>query len=232
MNYRGNPRPAAERNRLLRRLWPSSKIMIRRATGRSVNGSGLTAAQAVCAIAAGYLLLPQLTDVVHGRRMGELWKPSPPFCDFEGELADAVRSLAEEFREFPQLPGMLECQRGFPIRRPRPRSHRRTGLGGYRKAAPCRRRASGTGAYLKSVVREYCAAYRKHPPAPLSFRKWVGEPWRCNGSGTGSRSALAANLSACWDRTGFPSLVGRTLAGGTVVCQRRVWTMGRPVDRR
>jgi malto-oligosyltrehalose trehalohydrolase len=56
---------------------------------------------AVRAIAATYLLLPQIPMLF----MGEEWctsKPFPFFCDFEGELGDLVRNgRRDEFKAFP-----------------------------------------------------------------------------------------------------------------------------------
>lgn len=58
---------------------------------------------AVRAIAAIYLLLPQIPMLF----MGEEWnsgQPFPFFCDFHGELADAVRKgRREEFKRFPEF---------------------------------------------------------------------------------------------------------------------------------
>ena len=58
---------------------------------------------AVQAIAAVYLLLPQVPMIF----MGEEWaakQPFPFFCDFEGQLADAVRKgRREEFAKFPEF---------------------------------------------------------------------------------------------------------------------------------
>ena len=58
---------------------------------------------AMRALAATYLLLPQAPMIF----MGEEWgakQPFPFFCDFEGELADAVRKgRREEFARFPEF---------------------------------------------------------------------------------------------------------------------------------
>ncbi len=55
------------------------------------------------ALAATYLLLPQAPMLF----MGEEWgarEPFPFFCDFEGDLADAVRNgRREEFKRFPEF---------------------------------------------------------------------------------------------------------------------------------
>lgn len=65
--------------------------------------SDFAPAEAVRAIAAVYLLLPQVPMLF----MGEEWaaaQPFPFFCDFDGELADAVRKgRREEFAKFPEF---------------------------------------------------------------------------------------------------------------------------------
>ena len=62
-----------------------------------------TAPEAVRAIAAIYLLLPQIPMLF----MGEEWaaaQPFPFFCNFSGELADAVRTgRHQEFSRFPEF---------------------------------------------------------------------------------------------------------------------------------
>jgi malto-oligosyltrehalose trehalohydrolase len=63
----------------------------------------LTSAKALRAAAAVYLLLPQAPMLF----MGEEWNASQPFpffCDFHGELAEAVRrGRREEFARFPEF---------------------------------------------------------------------------------------------------------------------------------
>jgi len=65
--------------------------------------SSVASAEAMRALAALYLLLPQAPMIF----MGEEWgtqKPFPFFCDFEGDLADAVRKgRREEFARFPEF---------------------------------------------------------------------------------------------------------------------------------
>jgi malto-oligosyltrehalose trehalohydrolase len=65
--------------------------------------TALAAPEAVRAISAVYLLLPQVPMLF----MGEEWRASQPFpffCDFQGELADAVRlGRRAEFARFPQF---------------------------------------------------------------------------------------------------------------------------------
>jgi 4-alpha-glucanotransferase len=81
--------------------------------GNRAFGERLTAfapAEAVRAMAAVYLLLPQVPMLF----MGEEWaaaQPFPFFCDFGDELADAVRNgRREEFARFPEFqdPAMRE----------------------------------------------------------------------------------------------------------------------------
>jgi malto-oligosyltrehalose trehalohydrolase len=63
----------------------------------------LTSVQRLRAVAAVYLLAPQVPMLF----MGEEWNARQPFlffCDFHGELADAVRQgRRDEFRKFPQF---------------------------------------------------------------------------------------------------------------------------------
>ena len=65
--------------------------------------TALCSPEAIRAVAAVYLLLPQIPMLF----MGEEWSASTPFpffCDFEGELADAVRTgRREEFARFPEF---------------------------------------------------------------------------------------------------------------------------------
>ena len=65
--------------------------------------SAIATPEAMRAIAAIYLLLPQMPMLF----MGEEWgapQPFPFFCDFEGELADAVREgRRAEFARFPEF---------------------------------------------------------------------------------------------------------------------------------
>ena len=72
-----------------------------RAFGERIDA--FAAPDAVRAIAAVYLLLPQVPMLF----MGEEWasaQPFPFFCDFDGPLADAVRNgRREEFARFPEF---------------------------------------------------------------------------------------------------------------------------------
>ena len=81
--------------------------------GNRAFGDRLTAMRppaAVRAVAAVYLLLPQVPMLF----MGEEWaaaQPFPFFCDFEPDLAEAVREgRRQEFARFPAFrePGMRE----------------------------------------------------------------------------------------------------------------------------
>ena len=74
--------------------------------GNRAFGDRLTAfapPEAVRAVSALYLLLPQVPMLFMGEEWGSA-KPFPFFCDFEGELADAVRKgRREEFARFPEF---------------------------------------------------------------------------------------------------------------------------------
>ena len=104
MNYRGKPRgePSAK-------LPPPAFVAFiqnhdqvgNRAFGERLGAIART--EAVRAVAAVYLLLPQVPMLF----MGEEWgarQPFPFFCDFAGELADAVREgRRKEFAKFPEF---------------------------------------------------------------------------------------------------------------------------------
>ncbi len=104
MEYRGEPRgePSAG-------LPPTAFIAFIQnhdQVGNRAFGERITAIarpEAVRAIAAVYLLLPQVPLLF----MGEEWaasQPFPFFCDFGGELADAVRKgRRKEFAKFPEF---------------------------------------------------------------------------------------------------------------------------------
>ncbi len=82
-----------------------------RALGNRIGGTA--SKQALRAIAATYLLLPQTPMLF----MGEEWntsRPFPFFCDFHGELAEAVRrGRRAEFARFPEY-SSLEKQAQIP----------------------------------------------------------------------------------------------------------------------
>jgi malto-oligosyltrehalose trehalohydrolase/4-alpha-glucanotransferase len=104
MPYRGHPRgaPSAE-------LPPTAFVAFIQnhdQIGNRAYGDRITEfapAEAVRAIAAVYVLLPQIPMLF----MGEEWaaaQPFPFFCDFGPELADAVRNgRREEFARFPEF---------------------------------------------------------------------------------------------------------------------------------
>jgi 1,4-alpha-glucan branching enzyme len=81
--------------------------------GNRAFGDRLTAiasANALRAIAATYLLLPQIPMLFMGEEWGAT-QPFPFFCDFGPDLADAVRNgRREEFARFPEFqnPAMRE----------------------------------------------------------------------------------------------------------------------------
>jgi malto-oligosyltrehalose trehalohydrolase len=63
----------------------------------------IATAEAVRAVAAVYLLMPQIPMLFMGEEWGAA-EPFPFFCDFEGELAEAVRNgRRAEFARFPEF---------------------------------------------------------------------------------------------------------------------------------
>ncbi len=65
--------------------------------------SSIAPAEAVRAVAAVYLLLPQIPMLFMGEEWGAA-QPFPFFCDFDGELAEAVRKgRRAEFAKFPEF---------------------------------------------------------------------------------------------------------------------------------
>ena len=211
MPYRGRPRgePSA-------RLPPSAFVAFiqnhdqigNRAFGDRLTAA--TAAEAVRAIAAVYLLLPQVPMLF----MGEEWaaaQPFPFFCDFGPDLADAVRDgRRNEFAHFPEFhdPAMRE-------RIPDPmaeatfasakldweaisREPHRSWLDWYRRVLAVRHAA---------IVPRLAAIgaggrYETVGDSGIVVRWRVGE--------TNDELVLAANLSAV-PMPGFPSLPGRVL---------------------
>ncbi len=104
MAYRGTPRgePSAQLPQLAFVAFIQNHDQVgNRAFGERIGA--IASAEAVCAIAAVYLLLPQIPMLF----MGEEWQaaqPFPFFCDFSGELAEAVRKgRREEFAKFPEF---------------------------------------------------------------------------------------------------------------------------------
>ncbi|HEX9534801.1 MAG TPA: malto-oligosyltrehalose trehalohydrolase, partial [Stellaceae bacterium] len=111
MPYRGRPRGAPSLD-----LPPTAFVAFiqnhdqigNRAFGDRV--TDFASAEAVRAIAAVYLLLPQIPMLFMGEEWGSS-RPFPFFCDFGPELADAVRQgRREEFARFPEFqnPAMRE----------------------------------------------------------------------------------------------------------------------------
>jgi malto-oligosyltrehalose trehalohydrolase len=104
MGYRGEPRGEASGH-----LPPLAFIAFiqnhdqvgNRAFGERLNA--ITSPEAMRAVAAVYLLLPQIPMLF----MGEEWaaaQPFPFFCDFDEELAEAVRKgRRQEFAKFPEF---------------------------------------------------------------------------------------------------------------------------------
>ena len=82
-----------------------SALLLSRDKSRAL-GDRLTAIsnqEAVRAITAVYLLLPQIPMLFMGEEWGET-RPFLFFCDFRGKLADAVRKgRREEFSRFPEF---------------------------------------------------------------------------------------------------------------------------------
>ena len=104
MPYRGRPRGAPSAD-----LPPTAFVAFiqnhdqvgNRAFGDRV--TDFAPAEAVRAIAAVYLLLPQIPMLFMGEEWGAA-QPFPFFCDFGPELADAVRKgRREEFARFPEF---------------------------------------------------------------------------------------------------------------------------------
>ena len=80
-----------------------------RAFGERINA--IASPQAVHAIAAIYLLLPQTPMLFMGEEWGSS-QPFPFFCDFEGELGELVRKgRREEFASFPEFQDPAQRER-------------------------------------------------------------------------------------------------------------------------
>ena len=104
MPYRGRPRGAPSAG-----LPPAAFVAFIQnhdQVGNRAFGDRITdfaTAEAVRAIAATYLLLPQIPMLFMGEEWGAV-QPFPFFCDFGPELADAVREgRREEFARFPEF---------------------------------------------------------------------------------------------------------------------------------
>jgi malto-oligosyltrehalose trehalohydrolase len=112
MPYRGRPRGASSAG-----LPPSAFIAFIQnhdQVGNRAFGDRLTqfvTAAAARAIAAIYLLLPQIPMLFMGEEWGAA-QPFPFFCDFAPELADAVREgRRNEFARFPEFRGPQALER-------------------------------------------------------------------------------------------------------------------------
>lgn len=80
-----------------------------RAFGERINA--IASPEAVHAIAAVYLLLPQTPMLFMGEEWGSS-QPFPFFCDFDGELGDLVRNgRREEFANFPEFQNSQQRER-------------------------------------------------------------------------------------------------------------------------
>jgi malto-oligosyltrehalose trehalohydrolase/4-alpha-glucanotransferase len=104
MPYRGHPRgePSSDLSPLAFVAFVQNHDQV----GNRAFGDRLTAIaspEAVRAVAATYLLLPQVPMLFMGEEWGAA-QPFPFFCDFGPELADAVRKgRREEFARFPEF---------------------------------------------------------------------------------------------------------------------------------
>jgi malto-oligosyltrehalose trehalohydrolase len=104
MEYRGEPRGTPSRH-----LPPTAFVAFiqnhdqigNRALGDRI--ASIAPPQAVRAVASVYLLLPQVPMLFMGEEWGTT-RPFPFFCDFHGELAEAVRKgRRAEFSRFPEF---------------------------------------------------------------------------------------------------------------------------------
>jgi malto-oligosyltrehalose trehalohydrolase len=104
MEFRGEPR--GEPSGMLPPTAFVAFIQNHDQVGNRAFGDRLTAnasADAMRAIAAVYLLLPQIPMLFMGEEWGAA-QPFPFFCDFDGELAEAVRKgRRAEFAKFPEF---------------------------------------------------------------------------------------------------------------------------------
>ena len=237
MNYRGKRRgePSAQ-------LPPAAFVAFvqnhdqvgNRAFGERLGA--LAPAAAVRAVAAVYLLLPQVPMLF----MGEEWgarQPFPFFCDFAGELADAVREgRRKEFAKFPEFQD--EAMRA---RIPDPQAEMTFAsaklnwadvqkpihadwLDWYQRVIKVRHEV-----IVPLVDRIHTAASEFQEVG----RSAVVVHWSL---ANGISLTLAANLSACWV-TGFPGLPGRAFwregtvgANGSFGPWAVQWTFENPVN--
>jgi malto-oligosyltrehalose trehalohydrolase len=209
MNYRGKPRgePSAQ-------LPPAAFVAFvqnhdqigNRAFGERLGA--IAPAEAVRAVAAVYLLLPQVPMLF----MGEEWgarQPFPFFCDFEGELADAVREgRRKEFAKFPEFQdAAMQARIADPQAEATFASAK---LNWAELEKPLHSDALDWYQRILKTRREVIVPLVDSIHAAASeFREVGGSAVVVQWSLVhGIRLALAANLSARWI-TGFPSLPGR-----------------------
>jgi malto-oligosyltrehalose trehalohydrolase len=172
--------------------------------------AGLTSTEALRAIAAIYLLLPQIPMLF----MGEEWAASTPFpyfCDYHGELAEAVRKgRCEQLSKLNPAPSAEEMERApdpqadSTLRSAQLRweeiasSPHADWLDWYRRVLGVRRESIVP---LLAGLSESCGHYEVIAPGALTAR------WRL---GEGAELKLAANLCG-QARSGFPQEDGQIL---------------------
>ena len=209
MDYRGSPRgePSAH-------LPPTAFVTFmqnhdqigNRAFGERIGA--LAHPDAVRAIGAVYLLLPQVPMLFMGEEWGAV-QPFPFFCDFDGDLAEAVRKgRREEFAKFPEFQD--EAARA---RIPDPQAEatflsaklhwddlltmpHAEWLDWYRRVLATRREVLVP---LLPGIGGYAARHAVIGEGAIVVRWWLGD---------GKKLTLAANLSGS-PQAGFPSSRGR-----------------------
>jgi len=170
----------------------------------------LAGAAALRAVAAVYLLLPQTPMLF----MGEEWNATHPFlffCDFSGELAQAVRQgRREEFARFPEFQDPVRSAR---IPDPQsPATFRASKLDWTETALPPHAGWLDWYRNILRVRRERIAPLLPGIPGNAGSYEVVGQDavivrWRV---GAETELTLAANLSDS-PRTGFPAPSGSVL---------------------
>jgi len=204
--------------------------------GNRAFGDRITAfspADAVAAISAVYLLLPQIPMLF----MGEEWasaSPFPFFCDFEGDMAEAVRNgRRAEFKRFPAFHD--EAARD---RIPDPTSERTFAsakLDWDACAEPAHRAALDRTRRLLAVRRERILPLVDTMGAHAGTYTVVGQNavavrWLTQG---GTTLRLDANLKA-HAQSGFPAAAGSTIwregqaADGRLSPWSVLWTVDAP----
>jgi len=177
------------------------------------------------AVASVYLLAPQIPMLF----MGEEWNSSQPFlffCDFHGELAEAVRrGRREEFKRFPQFtdPAHREripdpqdpatFQRSKLAWEERKRPEHAEWLRWYQRALAARR------SYVVPLISEIRGAAASHVVGPNAvFVSWS--------AGAGRRLRLSANLAD--EAREFPLDRGRVIwheGGAPAGAELPAWTV-------